>query len=57
LSERAEFIPFGITYTSIAEVAADQYLVLTTDARLRAHLVRNGVDELNYDNFRLNLLG
>jgi hypothetical protein len=55
LAGKAEFVPFGITDTSIAEVAAERYLVLTTDARLNTHLVRLGVASLNYNNFRLLL--
>lgn len=55
LAGKAEFVPFGITDTSIAEVAAETYLVLTTDARLNAHLTRRGAASLNYNNFRLLL--
>jgi hypothetical protein len=52
---KAEFVPFGITDTSIVEVAAETYLVLTTDARLNAHLASQGIASLNYNNFRLLL--
>lgn len=52
LSSKPEFVPFGITDAAIAEVAAEQYLVLTTDARLNAHLAKKGVASLNYNNFR-----
>ena len=55
LARKAEFVPFGITDTSIAEVAAETYLVLTTDARLNTHLARQGIASLNYNNFRLLL--
>jgi hypothetical protein len=55
LAGKAEFVPFGISDASIAEIAAERYLVLTTDARLNAHLARQGVDSLNYNNFRLLL--
>lgn len=55
LANEAEFIPFGITDTSIAKVAAGTSLVLTTDAGLNAHLTRRGIDSLNYNNFRLLL--
>lgn len=55
LAGKAEFILFGITDASIAEVAAGTYLVLTTDAKLNAHLARQGVASLNYNNFRLLL--
>lgn len=52
LAGRQEFVPFGITDTAIADVAADGYLVLTTDARLNAHLVGRGVASINYNNYR-----
>jgi len=55
LSGRMEFITFGITDASIAEVAGKECLVLTTDAKLHAHLARQGVASLNYNNFRLLL--
>lgn len=55
LAGKPEFVPFGITDASIAEVATDTYLVLTTDARLNAYLVRQGIASLNYNNFRLSL--
>jgi hypothetical protein len=55
LAGKAEFVPFGITDTSIAEVATETHLVLTTDARLNTHLARQGVASLNYNNFRLLL--
>lgn len=55
LASKAEFVPFGITDTSIVEVAAETYLVLTTDARLNTHLARQGIASLNYNNFRLLL--
>lgn len=52
LAGKQEFVPFGITDSAIAEVAAGEYLVLTTDARLNAHLVNKGVASLNYNNYR-----
>lgn len=55
LAVAGEFVPFGITDTSIAKIAAGTSLVLTTDARLNAHLTRRGIDSLNYNNFRLLL--
>lgn len=55
LAGKVEFVPFGITDASIAEIAAERYLVLTTDAKLNAHLARQGVASLNYNNFRLLL--
>lgn len=55
LASGTEFVPFGITDASIVKVAAGTSLVLTTDARLNAHLTRQGIDSLNYNNFRLLL--
>ena len=52
LAEKPEFVQFGITDTSVVEVAAEPYLVLTTDARLNAHLAQKGIASLNYNNFR-----
>ena len=55
LAGKAEFVTFGTTDASIAELAAERYLVLTSDARLNAHLARRGVTSFNYNNFRLLL--
>lgn len=52
LAYNAECIRFGITDTSIIEVAAEPYLVLTTDYRLHGRLTSKGIAALNYNHFR-----
>ena len=52
LADKEAFIRFGITDTSIVEVAAEPYLVLTTDYKLNGYLVSKGLASLNYHNFR-----
>jgi hypothetical protein len=52
LTNHAEFVRFGITDASIAEIAAKPYLVLTTDRRLYGHLTSKGIAALNYNHFR-----
>jgi rRNA-processing protein FCF1 len=52
LVRRAPFVPLGITDTSIIEVAAEPYLVLTDDAVLYNFLATRGVDVLNFNNIR-----
>ena len=47
---------FGITDTSIIEVAAEPYLVLTTDYRLAGHLQKKGLDAINYNNIRMAVI-
>ncbi len=52
LTKNAGFVRFGITDTFIVEVAAEPYLVLTTDCRLYGHLTSKGITALNYNHFR-----
>lgn len=52
LAGAAEFVPLGITDTSIIEAAAESHLVLTTDYRLHGRLISKGIDALNYNHFR-----
>ncbi len=52
LTNSTGFVRFGITDTSIFEVAAEPYLVLTTDYRLHGHLTSRGIAALNYNHFR-----
>jgi hypothetical protein len=52
LVQRAPFVQLGITDTSIIEVAAQPYLVLTDDAVLYNFLASQGTDVLNFNNIR-----
>ncbi len=52
LVQRPPFIKFGITDTSIIEVAAKPYLVLTDDFPLANYLQSRGLDVLNFNNIR-----
>lgn len=52
LARKPTFVKLGITDTSIIEVAAAPYLVLTDDFRLYNHLVDRGIDVLNFNNLR-----
>lgn len=52
LTGTAEFVSLGITDTSIIEVAATPYLVLTTDYKLYGRLIGKGIAALNYNHFR-----
>jgi len=56
LSNAPTFARFGITDTSIIEVAAQPYLVLTTDYKLAGHLTKKGMAALNYNHFRLAVI-
>lgn len=50
-------ISLGLTDTSIIEVAAEPYLVFTTDYPLASRLQHRGMAALNYNNFRPTILG
>lgn len=52
LTANEGFATFGITDTSIMEVAAEPYLVLTTDYALAGYLVNKGIAALNYNYIR-----
>jgi hypothetical protein len=52
LARAEQFVDLGITDTSILEVAAAPYLVLTDDFRLYNHLAHRGIDLLNFNNLR-----
>lgn len=52
LSRKPPFVKLGITDTSIIEVAAAPYLVLTDDFRLYNFLADRGVDVLNFNHLR-----
>ncbi|MBA2377318.1 MAG: hypothetical protein H0V75_14535 [Rubrobacter sp.] len=52
LARKPTFVKLGITDTSIIEVAAAPYLVLTDDFRLYNYLADRGVDVLNFNNLR-----
>jgi hypothetical protein len=53
LAGKAEFVSFGITGTSVVEVAAGTPPALTTGARHSAHLDSQGIVSLDYNNFLL----
>ena len=52
LSENEVFTRFGVTDTSILEVAGP-YLVLTDDYRLAGYLNKIGIDALNFQHIKL----
>jgi len=52
LAGKQTFVPLGITDTSILEVAAQPYLVLTQDAPLYNRLASRGIEVLNYNHIR-----
>jgi hypothetical protein len=52
LSKKPAFVKFRITGTSIIEVAAAPYLVLTDDHRLCNYLAGRGTDVLNFNHLR-----
>lgn len=52
LSRKPTFVKLGITDTSIIEVAAAPYLVLTDDFRLYNYLADREIDVLNFNNLR-----
>ncbi len=54
LAGKQFFVSLGITDTSILEVAAEPYLVITDDSRLYNHLADHGIDVLNYNHIRLD---
>ncbi|MDX2232391.1 MAG: PIN domain-containing protein [Leptolyngbyaceae cyanobacterium bins.349] len=53
ISERPEFVRFGLTDCGILEAAQNQYLVLTDDLKLSVHLQSQGVDVVNFNNIRV----
>ena len=52
LSNRSDFLEFGLTDVAITEVSAGRYLVMTVDFDLFVHLRRNGVDAINFTDLR-----
>lgn len=52
LTGKPEFIPLGLTDTSIIEVAAEPYLVFTTDYKLHGILTSKGIPAFNYNHCR-----
>lgn len=54
LSSEETFFRFGITDSAVFRQARGQYLVLTEDLPLAAHLERSGIDVLNFTNLRLD---
>jgi rRNA-processing protein FCF1 len=52
LARRESFVRLGITDTSIIEIAAEPYLVLTEDFRLYNFLATQGIDVLNFNHIR-----
>ena len=52
LSTDAGLVPFGITDTSIVRVAAEPYLVVTTEHPLTGYLQSKNLDVLNYGYIR-----
>lgn len=52
LSRKPTFVKLGITDTSIIEVAAAPYLVLTDDFRLYNYLADRRMDVLNFNHLR-----
>ena len=55
LTNTTEFVRFGIADTSTMQVAAEHYLVLTTDYKLYGYLHKNGLAAVNYNNYRYHL--
>jgi hypothetical protein len=53
ISEYTEFPRFGLTDCGILKLAQSQYLVLTDDLKLVAHLQRQGIDVVNFNNLRI----
>jgi len=53
ISQRSEFVRFGLTDCGILEVAQNQYLVLTDDLKLTVHLQSQGIDAVNFNNIRV----
>lgn len=51
LSERPEFLPFGLTDTALAELSTEA-LVLTEDYRLSGFLKSRGIPVLNFSDLR-----
>lgn len=51
LSERPEFLPFGIADTALTELSSEA-LVVTEDHRLSGFLKRRGIPVLNFDDLR-----
>ncbi len=56
LATQVEFAHFGLTDTGIAHLARGQYLVLTDDYRLAAHLLELGVDAINFNHLRTYMM-
>lgn len=52
VSQRSEFMRFGLTDCGILELAYNQYLVLTDDLKLAVHLQSQGVDVVNFNHLR-----
>lgn len=52
ITRQQEFRRFGLTDIGIQHVAASTYLVLTDDAPLTDHLLRNGVAAYNFNYLR-----
>ncbi len=52
LARKPMFVKLGITDTSIIEIAAAPYLVLTDDFRLYNYLADRSIDVLNFNNLR-----
>lgn len=52
LSEKPEFVAFGLTDTGLSSLAGRDYLVLTTDGRLADYLQRQGWAAINFNHFR-----
>jgi rRNA-processing protein FCF1 len=52
ISQRAEFLRFGLTDCGILELAQDRFLVLTDDLKLTVHLHSQGIDAINFNNLR-----
>lgn len=52
ISQRAEFMRFGLTDCGILELAYSRYLVLTDDLKLAVHLQSQGVDVVNFNHLR-----
>jgi rRNA-processing protein FCF1 len=53
LAELPEFIRFGLTDAGVLQTARDRYLVLTDDFRLSQHLVKAGLDVINFNHIRV----
>lgn len=52
IARQQEFRRFGLTDIEIQHIASDTYLVLTDDAPLADHLLRNGVTAYNFNYLR-----